>query len=83
MIRFEGLHDDPSIKENANELEKVAENFTGDVLDILIYDGDARHDFKPEWHGDKLMVAKNINGANHGKAILASLVDWAKHRLNQ
>ena len=83
LIRFEGLHDDASIKKNADELEKVAENFTDDFLEIRIYDGDVGRDFKPDWRPNQLMVAKDIMGSNHGKAILASLVDWAKHRLNQ
>jgi len=82
LIRIEGLHDDASIKENADKLEEFAENFEQDFLDIRIYDGDARHDFNPKWNEDKLVVAKAINQVNHGKAILASLVDWAKHRLN-
>ena len=82
LIRIDGLHDDASIKENADELEKVAENFNGERLSIRVYDGKG-HDFNPDWHDDELIVAKDIMGSNHGKAILASLVDWAKHRLNQ
>ena len=82
LIRIDGLHDDASIKENADELEKVAENFNGERLSIRVYDGKG-HDFNPNWHDDQLIVAKDIMGSNHGKAILASLVDWAKHRLNQ